>query len=127
MYHLRLCIIASKNNGAGCRNRTGALRLGSASSTTKPIPQFHLDFSVYYGSIPDMKRNIIQFSISKGEKKYIAHAVDFPIFTQAKTLDELVKNIKEATKLHFSDSDLKQNGLSKEPSLFVNFEIPQYA
>lgn len=72
-------------------------------------------------------KNIIQFSISKGEKFYIAHAVDFPIFTQAKTLDELIKNIKEATDLHFSDKELKQNGLNKKPSLFVNFEIPQYA
>ena len=72
-------------------------------------------------------KNIIQFSISKGEKYYIAHAVDFPIFTQAKTLDELMKNIKEATNLHFSDEDLEQNGLNQKPSLFVNFEIPQYA
>lgn len=72
-------------------------------------------------------KNIIQFSISKGDKYYIAHAIDFPIFTQAETLDELIKNIQEATNLHFSDEDLKQNGLSQKPSLLVNFEIPQYA
>lgn len=48
-------------------------------------------------------KNIIQFSISKGEKYYIAHAIDFPIFTQAKTLDKLMENIKEATGLHFSE------------------------
>jgi predicted RNase H-like HicB family nuclease len=72
-------------------------------------------------------KNIVQFSISKGKKFYIAHAIDFPIFTQAKTLDELIKNIKEATYLHFSDEDLNQSGLSQKPSLFVNFEIPQYA
>lgn len=72
-------------------------------------------------------KNIIQFSISKGDKYYIAHAIDFPIFTQAKTLDKLIKNIKEATSLHFSDEDFKQSGLSQKPSLFVNFEIPQYA
>ena len=74
-----------------------------------------------------MKKNIIQFSISKGEKHYIAHAVDFPIFTQAKSLDTLIKNIKEATKLHFSDEIFSKNGLNSKPSLFVNFEIPQYA
>lgn len=72
-------------------------------------------------------KNIIQFSISKGDKYYIAHAIDFPIFTQAKTLDGLIKNIKEATDLHFSDEDFKQSGLSQKPSLFVNFEIPKYA
>lgn len=72
-------------------------------------------------------KNIIQFSISKGEKQYIANAVDFPIFTQAKTLDGLIKNIKEATTLYFSNESLSKNGLNKKPSLFVNFEIPQYA
>ncbi len=72
-------------------------------------------------------KNIVQFTIQKGKKYYTAHANDFPIFTQAKTLDELVKNIQEATELHFSDEDLKQNGLNQKPSLFVNFEIPQYA
>lgn len=74
-----------------------------------------------------MKKSIIQFSISKGEKQYIAHAVDFPIFTQGRTLDELVKNIKEATKLHFSDETFSRNGLISKPPLFVNFEIPTYA
>ncbi len=72
-------------------------------------------------------KTIIQFTIEKGEKYYIAHANDFPIFTQAETLDELVKNIKEATGLHFSDEDLEENGLKANPSLLVNFEIPQYA
>ena len=72
-------------------------------------------------------KNIIQFSISKGEKYYIAHANDFPIFTQGKTLDELIENIKEATHLHFSNEDLSESGLNDDPSLLVNFEIPQYA
>ena len=72
-------------------------------------------------------KNIIQFTIQKGEKFYIAHANDFPIFTQAETLDGLIKNIQEATELHFSDEDLSLSGLNSKPSLFVNFEIPQYA
>ena len=72
-------------------------------------------------------KTIIQFTIQKGDKYYTAHANDFPIFTQADNLDELVKNIKEATELHFSDEDLSENGLNNNPSLFINFEIPQYA
>lgn len=72
-------------------------------------------------------KNIIQFSISKGEKYYIAHAIDFPIFTQAETLDALMGNIQEATDIHFSNEKLSENGLSQKPSLFVNFEIPQHA
>lgn len=72
-------------------------------------------------------KTIIQFSISKGEKYYIAQATDFPIFTQAETLDELVKNIKEASSLHFKGENLSDYGFVPTPSLFVNFELPQYA
>lgn len=71
-------------------------------------------------------KTIIQFTIQKGDKYYIAHANDFPIFTQAKTLDELMRNIKEATELHFSDEDLSEMNVKKNPSMLVNFEIPQY-
>lgn len=45
-------------------------------------------------------KNIIQFYINKGEKYYVAQGVDLPIVTQGKTLDELMKNIKEAVELH---------------------------
>jgi predicted RNase H-like HicB family nuclease len=48
-------------------------------------------------------KNIIQFSISKGDKYYIAHAIDFPIFTQAETFSRLMRNVQEATNLHFSN------------------------
>jgi predicted RNase H-like HicB family nuclease len=72
-------------------------------------------------------KNIIQFSISKGENNYIAQAIDFPIFTQAETLDNLIENIKEATDLHFKGEDLSEYGFTPKPSLLVNFEVPQYA
>jgi len=72
-------------------------------------------------------KNIIQFSISKGmDGYYIAEAQGFPIFTQAKNLDELVSNIQEATELHFNDEDLKEYGYKSHPSVLVNFELPQY-
>ncbi len=45
-------------------------------------------------------KQIIQFQISKGDKYYVAQGVDLPIITQAKTLDELTKNIQEATELY---------------------------
>ena len=34
---------------------------------------------------------------------YCARCIDFDIFTQGKTLDELAKNLKEAIKLHIED------------------------
>ena len=45
-------------------------------------------------------KNIIQLYINKGEKYYVAQGIDLPVVTQGKTLDELMKNIKEAVELH---------------------------
>jgi len=47
-------------------------------------------------------KNIIQFYINKGEKYYVVQGIDLPVVTQGKTLDELMKNIKEAVELHLS-------------------------
>jgi len=68
---------------------------------------------------------IIQFTIQKGDKYYTASGVDLPIVTQGKTLDELTRNIKEAVDLHLEGEDLEELGLVKEPSVLVNYEIPQ--
>ena len=70
-------------------------------------------------------KNIIQFSITKGEKYYIAHANDFPIFTQGKTLDELVLNINEATALHLESENVNDVGLVPSPLISINFEFAQ--
>ena len=74
-----------------------------------------------------MKR-IIQFTISKGDKYYVASGVDFPVVTQAKTLDELSRNIQEAVELHLEGKKLKSFGLSSQPAVLMNFELPvEYA
>jgi len=53
--------------------------------------------------------------------------VGFPIFTSAKTLPELENNVREATTLYMKDENLDSIGLSAEPSLLANFEIPRAA
>jgi len=69
-------------------------------------------------------KSIIQFHINKGDTHYIAEGVDFPVVTQAKTLDELAQNIKEAVSLHIEGEDLAELGFVPHPSVLVNFEIP---
>ena len=72
--------------------------------------------------------SIIQFTIKKDEDGvYCAKAVDHPIFTFGKTLPELENNIREAAALYIEDEDLNSLGISAEPSLLVNFEIPRTA
>ena len=68
-------------------------------------------------------KNIIQFYINKGEKYYVAQGIDLPVVTQGKTLDELMKNIKEAVELHLGGEKPENLGLSPHPSVLVNMEI----
>ena len=68
---------------------------------------------------------IIQFQITKGEKQYVAQGVGFPIVTQGKTLDELTKNIREAVELHLEDESFVDMGIGRNPSVLVNYELPQ--
>ena len=51
-------------------------------------------------------KHIVQFTISKGEKFYVAEGINFPAVTQGKTLDELVKNITEAVELGLEGENL---------------------
>ncbi|MFZ2205315.1 MAG: type II toxin-antitoxin system HicB family antitoxin [Minisyncoccia bacterium] len=71
-------------------------------------------------------KNIIQFTIEKGEDGYyIASAIGHFIVTQGKTFEELLSNIKEATALYMEGENSAEIGLSATPSLLANFEIPQ--
>lgn len=70
-------------------------------------------------------KNIIQFLIEKGQDGYyVASANDFAIVTQAKTLEELFINIKEATELYFEETLAEETSMSKTPSIFINYEMP---
>jgi predicted RNase H-like HicB family nuclease len=61
---------------------------------------------------------IVLFKIIKGEDgHYVASATDFAIVTQAKTLENLLENIKEATEVHFDEKD------TVEHPVMVNFDL----
>lgn len=64
------------------------------------------------------KPRILQFVIEKAEEGgYIAKAMLFPIFTEGQTLDEVVKNIREAVDCYFESEN-------NNPPVLVNFELP---
>jgi len=69
-------------------------------------------------------KSIIQFQISKDGEYYTASGMDLPIVTQAKTLDELTLNIKEAVDLHLEGEDFTEFNLTSQPSVLINFELP---
>ena len=71
-------------------------------------------------------KSVIHFYISRGENNYVAEGVELAIVTQAETLDELIKNIHQATKLHLEAGTPAEFGLVSSPLISVNFEFPQF-
>jgi predicted RNase H-like HicB family nuclease len=68
-------------------------------------------------------RKVIQVKIYKGEKYYVAECLDLPVVTQGETLDEVVKNIREAISLHLEGEDLRDWDISPNFSILANFEL----
>ena len=56
---------------------------------------------------------------------YCGRCLDFDIFTQGKTLDELAKNLKEAIQLHFEDDPDSLIDYAPNPSLFTTMDLEE--
>jgi predicted RNase H-like HicB family nuclease len=69
-----------------------------------------------------MKRTI-QIAIRRGERKYIAECLEFPIVTEASSLDELVRNIEDSVALFLKDEDLSELGLAERPVVLATLEL----
>ena len=70
-------------------------------------------------------KGIIQYRIFKSDSYYVAEGLDLPVVTQGKTLDELAKNIQEATELCLEGENPADFGLAPASPLLVNFELPR--
>lgn len=68
-------------------------------------------------------KHIIQFKIYKGEKQYVAESIDLPIVTQGKTIEDVLKNIREAVDVHMEGEDSVALDLARDSSILVNFEL----
>jgi predicted RNase H-like HicB family nuclease len=68
-------------------------------------------------------KNMIKAEIYHDGEYYCGRCLDFDIFTQGKTLDELVLNLKEAILLHFEDDPSGLADYSPHPSLFTMMDL----
>jgi predicted RNase H-like HicB family nuclease len=69
-----------------------------------------------------MKR-IIHVRIFRGEKYFVAECFDLPLVTQAATLDELMKNVKEAIALQLEGENPADFGLAPDASILASYEL----
>ena len=65
--------------------------------------------------------NIIKAEIYYDGEFYCAKCLDFDIFTQGKSLDEVVSNLKEAIQLHFDDENIDHRHIPV--SLFTMMDL----
>lgn len=80
-------------------------------------------FSIYY-MMEDMK-HILQFTVTKeDEGGYSAAALDYGIFTQGDTFEELLKNVREATELYFEDEKDSATVHPEKMPFLLNLELP---
>ena len=68
-------------------------------------------------------KHIIQFNVTKEDKYFVASGIELAIVTQGKTLDELVKNIREAVDLHLEGENHADMDLAEDPHIMINMEV----
>ncbi len=69
-------------------------------------------------------RYTIKVQIYVGEESgFVAECLDLPVVTQGQTLDEVVKNLREAIELHLEDEDLETLGFSPNPPIVMSYEM----
>ena len=66
---------------------------------------------------------IIKAEIYFDSVYYCARCLDFDVFTQGKTLDELVLNLKEATQLHLEDDPSALVDFAPNPALLTVMDL----
>jgi len=71
-----------------------------------------------------MRRNVIQIILYPGnESGYVAECVNLPVVTQGQTIDDTVKNMKEALALHFEDENPEELDFAPNAPLIVSMEL----
>ena len=65
--------------------------------------------------------------IHKGEKYYIGECLEIDVITQGTTIDETLKNLKEAVSLYFEDEDIESIPLPTEAPLTMTLRVDDYA
>ncbi|MCC9077602.1 type II toxin-antitoxin system HicB family antitoxin [Litorilinea aerophila] len=75
------------------------------------------------------QRYTIQAVIYPGEERgYVAECLNLAVVTQGETLDETVRNLREAIQLHLEGENLTDLGLAPHAPVVVTMEMePVYA
>ena len=68
------------------------------------------------------QRDTVHALVTQSDGLYVAECLEVAVITQARTLDELMENLREAIGLHLEDEDAETSGMSPHPRLAVTYE-----
>ena len=77
-----------------------------------------------YGEDHVGTRDAVHAVVTASDGWYVAECLEIAVVTQARSLDALLANLREALALHLDGEDPARLGLSPAPRLFVSFEAP---
>ena len=74
-------------------------------------------------------QHTIKAVVRPGEESgYLAECVEIAVVTEGASLDEVMRNLREAVALYLEGEDLSDLGLAENPTLLVTMEVePTYA
>ena len=119
----RCCVDAPKNHAHQWpyfrRLRRGVYQICKAYSA--PVAEVR-DAAVRYSMDDDALHETIHTVISESEGAYVAECLEVAVVTQGDSLDETLRNLREAVGLFLSDEDPASLGLVANPRLSISFE-----
>ncbi len=68
-------------------------------------------------------KKLVKSEIYRDGQYYCGRCLDFDVFTQGRTLDEVVHNLKEAIQLHFEDDEEYLKDFISKPSLLTMMDL----
>jgi predicted RNase H-like HicB family nuclease len=69
-------------------------------------------------------QHTIKAVITEGEESgFVGSCFGLPVVTQGATLDEVVKNLKEAIELHCEGENLAELGYTTNPSVLITYKL----
>jgi predicted RNase H-like HicB family nuclease len=69
-------------------------------------------------------KRFVEVRFFRGDAYYVAECLALPVVSQARSLDDLAVNIREAVSLHLEGEDLDALGLAPHPVILATLELP---